>query len=91
LTPSGHPTISNPEFLDLLLRVQVLVDGRKKFAHVTFYKGYLFSIELKQPGRSYAGKELVTLNVGRGNPKQTYTRAIDCLEHGGKSERDSGN
>jgi hypothetical protein len=78
--------IPDPEFSDLLLRVQILVEAKKEFAHVIFYKGHLFSIEFKNLGRSYAHKELVVVDVVRGKTSQTYTRAIDRLEHGRDSE-----
>lgn len=87
--PKDVPRILDPEFLDLLLRVQIVIDGRKEFAHVTFHDGYLFSIEFKKPGRSYAANELAIANVVRGKPSQTYTRAIDRLEHGRDSESGS--
>ena len=74
--------IQDPEFSDLLVNAQIVVDGKMQTAHVTFYKGYIFSIEFKKPGSFYAGKKVTVLDITPGKPNQTYTRAIDRLEHG---------
>jgi hypothetical protein len=78
--------IPYPEFSDLLLNVEVMIEGKKHITHVTFYKGYLFSIEFKKPGKFYLGKEIKIGKVGLGKPKQSYTSAIDRLEHGKETD-----
>ena len=74
--------VPDAEFDDLLFRIHLMVNGRKQIAHVTFYKGQVFSVEMKKRGRFYKGADLKVEQVTLGNPKQTYTRAIDRLEHG---------
>jgi hypothetical protein len=84
--PADALRIRDSEYWDLLLRVQIVVDGKKEFAHVTFYKGYLFSVEFKKAGRSYLRSTLTVAGVAQGKPRDSYTRAIDRLEHGRDSE-----
>jgi hypothetical protein len=84
--PAEALRIKSPDFSDLLLKVQLIVDGKKEFAHVTFYNGYLFSIEFKKAGRSYANRTLAVAAVTPGRPRDSYTRAIDRLEHGRDAE-----
>lgn len=79
--------IEDPAFDDRLLCVRIAVVGARQTAHVTFYKGIIFSVEFKKPGKFYAGKRVKVVDVGLGSPHQTYTRGIDRLEHG----RDPGN
>jgi len=86
-TPNDALKVQEPEFSDMLVNVQIAVDGKKQTAHVTFYKGYLFSIELKKPGKEYAGKKITAQNVTTGNPGQSYTRAIDRREHGRSNDQ----
>jgi hypothetical protein len=74
--------IADPDFDDLLLKVRISVDGAKQSSHVTFYKGYIFSIEFKKPQAFYEGKQLHVLDVIRGRPNDSFTRAIDRREHG---------
>jgi hypothetical protein len=74
--------IEDPAFSDMLLNVRITVDGREQTAHVTFRKGCIFSLEFKKPGDFYDGKSLTVLDVKPGTPSQTYTRAIDRMEHG---------
>ena len=80
--PDGALKIQDAKFSDLLMNVQIDVDGEEQVAHATFYKGYIFSIEFKKPGRYYSGKKVTVRDVRPGKPNQTYTRAIDRFEHG---------
>jgi hypothetical protein len=74
--------ISDPAFADRLYKVEMFVDGRKQHAHVTFYKGRIFSIELKRPFKFYDGKNIRFGAVTLGKPKESMTGAIDRFEHG---------
>ena len=80
--PAAGLRVPGDDFANLLAKVKVKVDGRQQTAHVTFYKGLLFSIEFKKPGKFYAGKDLVADDVLIGKPSQSYTQGIDRLEHG---------
>lgn len=80
--PAAELRIPDEDFSDLLVKVKVGVDGRQQTAHVTFYKGLLFSIEFKKPGKFYSGKNLEISGVSIGKPSQSYTQGIDRLEHG---------
>lgn len=55
--------ILDREFEDRLLKVKIEVDGRTQNTHVTFYKGYIFSIEFKKPAKFYAGKKVTVRGV----------------------------
>jgi len=85
--PNDDLRVPDEAFSDLLIKVKFRVDGRRQTAHVTFYKGNLFSIEFKKPGKFYLGKNLEIGDVEIGKPSQSFTRAIDRLEHG-KNEYD---
>lgn len=74
--------IKDAAFEDLLLKVSVNVDGKKETMHVTFYEGYLFSMEFKQPSGSYRNKSVQIQQVKLGKSKETYTIEIDREEHG---------
>lgn len=50
--------IGDPQFADYLFKVRLELDGAGQTAHVTFYKGWLFSVEFKKPGRFFARKEI---------------------------------
>jgi hypothetical protein len=80
--------IPDPPFADCLVNVRVSVDGKPQTEHVTFYKGYIFSIELRKPSKFYEGKNIAIVDVKLGKPSQTYTTAIDRVEHG-KNEDDA--
>lgn len=47
--PKSYLKIEDAEYDDLLFRVHIIVNGRKQISHVVFYRGYLFSIEMKKP------------------------------------------
>lgn len=74
------------EFADLLVIVRIAVDGKEENAHVTFYKGFLFSIEFRRPSSVYLKKSLAVKSVRLGKTKQSFTNAIDRLEHGRSPE-----
>jgi hypothetical protein len=71
-----------PSFEDALFRVRLTVNGRRETANVTFYKGFVFSVETKQYRKFYKDKEVEVTDVAEGKPKQSITRAIDRREHG---------
>ena len=75
-------SIQDPNFDDMLINVQIDVDGKVQTAHVTFYKGYVFSIEFKKPGSFYVGKKINVRDIQTGNPDQAYTIGINRIEHG---------
>lgn len=70
-----------------LVVVQIDVAGKKQNAHVEFFRGRIDSIQLKQPGKYYLGKEIKVKDVKPGNPSLSHAAAIDRLEHG-KLDRD---
>ena len=80
--PKPELRIADVEFDDLLLQVHTTVNGKKQIAHVVFYRGHLFSIEMKKPGNFYKGADLAIEKVLKGKSSQSYTEAIDRLEHG---------
>ena len=65
-----------------LYQVEMLVDGKKQNANVKFVAGRLYSVELPQPFKFYRGKTITFGEVKRGKSSQSYTRALDRLEHG---------
>jgi len=73
--------IHDQRFCDLLYKVSIKVDGKKQIANVTFYKGRIFSIEFKNPGKYYLGKTIEVGEVKLGNTENSYTRNIDRSEH----------
>ena len=77
-----HLRISFKEFNDLMLKVDLMVDGKREVAHVTFYKGYIFSIELKHPRKFYENKKIEIKDIETGLPEESYTNEIDQAEHG---------
>ena len=74
--------IREEDFSDKLFKVRITVDGVSQTAHVTFYKGHIFSVEFKNPSRFYVGKKIELRSVAAGAPKHSYTREIDEAEHG---------
>ncbi len=80
--PKPDLKIEDEEFDDLLFKVYIIVNGKKQISHVVFYRGYLFSIEMKKPGKFYRGEDLAIEKVLKGKSSQSYTEAIDRLEHG---------
>jgi hypothetical protein len=74
--------IQDPRFGDMLVVVRLSVDGNERDAHVVFLRGHLFSVEFRDKSSFYANRSVEVRDVKVGSPKQTYTRAIDRLEHG---------
>lgn len=79
--------IGDPQFADCLFKVGLEIDGTTQTAHVTFHRGWLFSVEFKKPGRFFAGKRILIRQVAAGSPRASYTRAIDRAAHGTTSSR----
>ncbi len=79
--------IGDPQFADCLFKVRLELDGAGQTAHVTFYKGWLFSVEFKKPGRFFARKQMSIREVARGRPRDSYTRVIDRSAHGTTTAR----
>ena len=67
---------------DELFRVRIDVQGAVEVANVCFYRGRLFSIEFKHPGRFYKDKLLSVINIEKGSLSDSYTNEIDREEHG---------
>lgn len=82
--------IPDPEFADRLYKIEMFVDGRKQQAHVTFYRGRIFSLEFKKPFKFYEGKDVRFGAVTLGKPKQSFTETIDRQEHGKDGHRATG-
>ena len=80
--PDKKLALSDPMFSDLLIKVRMLVAGVEQVAHVMFYKGYIFSIEFKKPGKWFVGKAIAINEVKPDSPNETYTTEIDRIEHG---------
>jgi hypothetical protein len=79
--------IDSVQFKDCLFNVTIEVDGEDQTAHVSFYKGWLFSVEFKKPRKYYAGKQFVIRLVAEGRPQESFTRSIDRLVHGAAGAR----
>lgn len=73
--------ITDTEYNDLLIKVEMCVDEIKQNAHVTFYEGYLYSIEFTRSSNLYVGKEIKIGGVKHGKPNQIFKRTINSLEH----------
>jgi hypothetical protein len=74
--------LDSEEYQEGLFRVEMLVDGKKQRANVTFIAGRLYSVELPKPLKFYDGKSLILGTVTRGKSGQSITRSIDRFEHG---------
>jgi hypothetical protein len=77
------------EWDDAVTNVYIEVEQAKQIAQVTFYSGYLFTVEMKKPRRFYSGRPVKVLAVKPGNSKRTYTRIIDRSEHPGSWDDDA--
>lgn len=85
-SPDRRLTVQDPRFADMLVVVRIAIDGREQDAHVVFLRGYLFSIEFRDKAAFYANRAVEVRSVRIGNPKKTYTRSIDRVEHGSEGE-----
>lgn len=74
--------IKDPAFENSLYKVRIDVDGKKLTTNVTFYQGFIFSIETKKPTKFFRGKNIIIHDVAKGKSKETYTAVIDRSEHG---------
>jgi hypothetical protein len=74
--------LDGEEYQNSLFRIELVVDGKKQHANITFGGGRIYSVELPKPIKLYKGKDLQFGAVTRGNNRQSMTRAIDRLEHG---------
>lgn len=74
--------ISLQEFSDLMIKISLLVDGKREVAQVSFYNGYIFSIELKHPRKFYVNKAIEIRDISTGLPEESYANEIDKAEHG---------
>ena len=82
--PTGS-TFASEAFDDCLFKVRIAVDGNMLEAHVVFYKRRLFSIEFNKEGGFFRDKAIRVDSVRRGRAAQSYTAAIDRLEHGAEA------
>lgn len=80
--PNDELRVPDEAFSDMLIKVKFRLDGRLHTAHVTFYKGNLYSVEFNKPGKIYHSKALEIIGAEIGKPSQSYTRVIDRSAHG---------
>jgi len=78
--------IPDPEFVDRLYKIEMFVDSRKQQVHVVFVDGRIHRFEFKKPFKFYESKDIRFGKVTLGKPKQTYTAALNRLEHGRDEE-----
>lgn len=74
--------LEDAEFADCLFKVFMNVNGRRQTGRVTFYKGYIFSVETPKPEKFYRDVKVEVVKVERGKLSESLTGAIDRLEHG---------
>jgi hypothetical protein len=67
---------------DALFKVNFVIDGKKEIANVTFYRGFIFSVETKRHRKFYKDSEIIVIGVEPGKPSQSMTNAINRQEHG---------
>jgi hypothetical protein len=84
--PDLLPVINDPSFADKLFRVELLIGGKKHLAHVTFYEGRIFSVELKEPRKSYKDKQFRIGVVSEGKTKDSFAEVVDRAAHGRNTE-----
>jgi len=84
----GELRITDPSFDDQLFNARIDVGGVRQTAHVTFYQGFIFSIEFKRAADIYKGKALIVLEVSQGDNSQSFARSIDRLEHSSDSDEE---
>jgi hypothetical protein len=73
--------LESPEYQESLFRVEMRVDGKKLFTNIEFSRGRLYSVQLPRPILFFKDKEIILGVVTHGTLKQSYTRAIDRVEH----------
>lgn len=74
--------INDFNFEDCLFKVKLKENGKTSFANVTFYLGYLFSVETKTPRKELIDQEINVISVAAGKPKDILSDVIDRIEHG---------
>jgi len=74
--------IKDDQFQDLLLKVELIINKKKQHAHVTFFEGYISTIEFKKPKSFYHGKTIEVGDVKLGKSDMSHASAIDRTEHG---------
>jgi hypothetical protein len=66
--------IREEDFSDKLFKVRMTVDGRSQTAHVTFYKGHIFSVEFKNPSLLCWQESRGSVGCGWRAEAQLYAR-----------------
>ncbi|WP_299506392.1 hypothetical protein [uncultured Roseobacter sp.] len=74
--------INDPDFEDKWLRVHMRVNGKKEISNVNIYHGFIFSIEIRSPKKTYTGAQIRIEKVDQEEADKSYTKSIDRLEHG---------
>ncbi|WP_421700990.1 hypothetical protein [Aliiroseovarius sp.] len=74
--------VADEGFDDALFKLSMRVDGKRQTGRVTYYKGYLFSVETPKPEKTYRDAEIEILSVTRASPKASLAHIVDRLEHG---------
>lgn len=78
----GLTLIPDPAYEDRLFKVELFVEGRKYVAHVSFFERRIHCVELKKPRSFFKGKAYRIGAVSDGKPTDSFTRAIDRVDHG---------
>ena len=74
--------ITAPQFSDALYKVRLSVSGKRETANITFFNGFISTIETKNHWKTYQGKTLEILKVEESFSNQSMAIAIDRQEHG---------
>ncbi|MEL6370286.1 MAG: hypothetical protein AAFR03_06170 [Pseudomonadota bacterium] len=78
--------IELPGFEDCLYKVRFETDGEKMTGHVTFYDGFIYSVEFKKPKKYFKNKAINILRVSKGRSKDSVAEILDRAEHGRETE-----
>lgn len=78
--------IDDPAFGGRLFKVDFIVDGQKRKAQVGFYKGRIHGVEIKKPRSFFKDKSYRVGAVADGKPTDSFTRAIDRVDHGKETD-----
>lgn len=73
--------INDSQFEDLLFKVELIIDKKKQNAHITFFEGYISTIEFKKVKSFYDGKTIDIAGVRLGKLDMSHASAIDRVEH----------
>ena len=74
--------IEGGEYSEMVVDVQLDVDGVSEVAQVEFFGGRVDSIQFKRPAAYYVGKGLRVTGTRPGKPSRSHAAAIDRREHG---------